>query len=303
MTHQVILWVIFGAVITGMLILDLAVVNKKARKIQLKEALVWVCVWVGVAILFFLGIYLLLGRTKALEFLTGYIIEESLSVDNLFIFIMIFSYFGAPRLYQPRVLKWGIIGAIVMRGFFITIGIGLFKMFNWVIYVFGLILIVTAVKIAVRKEEKFDPEKNPLVIIFRKFFRVTSVFHEESFFVRHGGFWSATPLFLTLLLVESGDLIFAMDSIPAVLAITTDPFIVYTSNIFAILGLRSLFFVISGMTDIFRYLKHGISVILCFVGVKMLISHFYKIPITISLGVIFFVLVISILLSLAHKKK
>jgi tellurite resistance protein TerC len=214
---------------------------------------------------------------------------------------MIFSYFGVPGHHQPRVLKWGIIGAIVMRALFITAGIGLFRLFDWVIYIFGALLIFTAFKIAFRKEEKFEPEKNPLVRIFRKFFRVTADFHGESFFVKHGGLWSATPLFIALLLIESSDVIFAMDSIPAVIAITTDPFIVYTSNIFAILGLRSLFFVVSGMMNVFRYLKLGISVILCFIGVKMLLAHIYKIPIAVSLGVVFTVLAVSISASLIHK--
>lgn len=303
MTHQAALWAIFGIGIVAMLILDLAVINKKAHRVSLKEASGWVGIWVSAALLFCLGIYFLLGKTKALEFLTGYIIEESLSVDNLFVFIMIFSYFGVPLHHQPRVLKWGIIGAIVMRALFITIGIELFRLFDWVIYIFGALLIFTAFKIAFREEEKFDPEKNPAVRLFRKFFRVTGDFQGESFFVKHGGVFSATPLFITLLLIESSDIIFAMDSIPAVLAITTDPFIVYTSNIFAILGLRSLFFVISGMMGLFRYLKLGISVILCFVGVKMLLAHVYKIPITVSLGVVFGVLVVSILVSLMHKTK
>ncbi len=301
--HQTVLWIIFGIVIIGMLILDLFVVNRKAHKISLKEASLWAIIWVGAAILFCAGIYILLGKTKALEFLTGYIIEKSLSVDNLFVFIMIFSYFHVSPLFQPRVLKWGIIGAVIMRALFITVGIGLFKLFDWVVYIFGALLIFTAIKIVVRQEEKFDPEKNPLLKLFRKLFRVTSDFHSESFFVKHGGLWSATPLFITLLLIESSDVIFAMDSIPAVLAITTDPFIVYTSNIFAILGLRSLFFVISGMMGMFRYLKIGISVILCFVGVKMLLVHIYKIPITVSLGVVFGVLVLSILISLIHQKE
>lgn len=300
--HRVELWAIFGAVIIGMMILDLFVINRKAHTIPLKEASVWYGVWVSIALLFCIGIYFLIGKTKALEFLTGYIIEASLSVDNLFVFIMIFSYFNIPQLYQPRVLKWGIIGAILTRAFFITIGIGLFKLFHWVIYVFGALLIWTAVKIAVRKEEKFEPERNPVIKIFRKFFRVTSDFHKEKFFVKQSGVWLATPLFVTLLLVETSDIIFAIDSIPAVLAITRDPFIVYTSNIFAILGLRALFFIIAGMLGLFRYLKLGISVILCFVGIKMLLSDIYKIPIGISLGVVGTVLVTSILASVVHKK-
>lgn len=300
--HRIELWIVFGIVILGMLILDLFIINRKSHIISLKEASIWYGVWVSFALLFCIGIYFLLGKTKALEFLTGYIIEASLSVDNLFVFIMIFSYFNLPRLYQPRVLKWGIIGAIILRAFFITLGIGLFKLFHWIVYVFGAILIWTAVKIATRKEEKFAPEKNPVLKLFRKYFRVATDFHKEKFFVNQGGFLLATPLFVTLLLIESSDIVFAIDSIPAVLAITTDPFIVYTSNIFAILGLRSLFFIISGMLELFRYLKLGISVILCFVGIKMLISHIYKIPVGFSLGVVVCILAVSIIASLLHKK-
>ncbi|MDP3785972.1 MAG: TerC family protein [Candidatus Omnitrophota bacterium] len=301
MTHQLELWIIFGIAIVGMLILDLAVINKKAHVISLKEASIWSIAWIAVSLIFNVLIYFLLGKIKALEFLTGYVIEKSLSVDNIFVFIMIFSYFNVPARYQPRVLKWGIIGAVIMRALFITVGVGLFKLFDWIIYVFGALLIYTAFKIALRKEEKFEPEKNPLVKLFKKFFRVTSDFESEKFFVKHAGLRSATPLFVTLLLIESSDIVFAVDSIPAILAITTDPFIVYTSNIFAILGLRALFFVVAGMMDVFRYLKHGISVILCFVGVKMLLAHIYKIPIVVSLGVIFAVLAVSILVSLIHK--
>ena len=303
MTARIELWAIFGVAITAMMYLDLFVLNKKAHAVRVKEALAWSAIWIGAALLFCAGIYFMLGRKEALEFLTGYVIEKSLSVDNLFVFIMIFEYFRIPPLYQPRVLKWGILGAIVMRALFITVGVGLFKAFDWIIYVFGAMLIFTAVKLAARKEEKFDPERNPILRLFRKFFRVNPEYHGERFFVSHGGLWSATPLFIALLLIESSDVIFAMDSIPAVLAITTDPFIVYTSNIFAILGLRSLFFVISGMMGLFRYLKLGISFILGFVGVKMLVSHFYEIPITVSLGVIFGILAISILASAIHKKE
>ncbi len=303
MTARIELWVIFGVAITAMMYLDLFVLNKKAHAVKLKEALGWVAIWVGAALFFCLGIYFMLGRIKALEFLTGYVIEESLSVDNLFVFIMIFEYFRIPPSYQPRVLKWGILGAIIMRALFIMVGVGLFNAFDWIIYVFGALLIFTAIKLAVRKEEKFDPEKNPVLRLFKRFFRVSGDYHGEKFFVSHSGLWSATPLFIALLLIESSDVIFAMDSIPAVLAITKDPFIVYTSNIFAILGLRSLFFVISGMMGLFRYLKLGISAILCFVGVKMLISHFYEIPIALSLGVVFGLLAVSIVASVLHKEE
>ncbi len=297
------LWVIFTVVVSAMMYFDLFVLNKKAHAVRLKEALAWVAVWVSAAMLFCVGIYFLLGKTKALEFLTGYVIEESLSVDNLFVFIMIFEYFRIPDSYQPRVLKWGILGAIIMRAIFITVGVGLFRAFDWIIYIFGALLIFTAWKLAFRKEEKFDPEKNPILRLFRKFFRVSADYHGDRFFISHAGLWSATPLFVALLLIESSDVIFAMDSIPAVLAITTDPFIVYTSNIFAILGLRSLFFVISGMMGLFRFLKAGISAILCFVGIKMLISHYYEIPIAASLGVVFGTLSLSIIASLLIKEQ
>lgn len=303
MTARFELWAIFGIAITAMLFIDLFVVNRKSHAISVKEALKWVAIWVGAALIFCAGIFFLMGRVKALEFLTGYILEESLSVDNLFVFIMIFEYFHVPRTFQPRVLKWGIIGAIVLRALFIVAGVGLFTRFDWITYVFGAFLIFTAVKLVLRKEEKFEPEKNPLLRLFRRFFRVSPEYHEDRFFVLHNGVWAATPLFIALLLIESSDVIFAMDSIPAVLAITRDPFIVYTSNIFAILGLRSLFFVISGMMSVFRYLKMGISAILCFVGIKMLISHFAEIDIRVSLAVIFGLLAVSILASVIHKEK
>ncbi len=302
MTARVELWLIFGVAVSAMMYFDLFVQNRKAHAVKLKEALAWSAIWIGAALLFCAGIHLLLGKTKALEFLTGYVIEKSLSVDNLFVFIMIFEYLKIPPTYQPRVLKWGILGAIVMRALFITAGVGLFNAFDWIIYVFGALLVFTAFKLAFRKEEKFDPEKNPVLKVFRRFFRVTVDYHGDSFFILRSGVWSATPMFIALLLIESSDVIFAMDSIPAVLAITKDPFIVYTSNIFAILGLRSLFFVIASMMGLFRYLKLGISVILCFVGVKMLISHYYEIPVAVSLEVVFGVLLTSVLASLVHKE-
>jgi tellurite resistance protein TerC len=303
MTARIELWIIFGVAIAAMLYYDLFIQNKKAHAVSMREALIWAAVWIGAALLFCAGIHFMLGKVKALEFLTGYVIEKSLSVDNIFVFIMIFEYFRIPPSYQPRVLKWGILGAIIMRGIFIGAGVELFKAFDWIIYVFGAFLIFTAVKLAMRKEEKFDPEKNPVLRLFRRFFRVNPGYHGDRFFVSHSGLLSATPLFIALLMIESSDVIFAMDSIPAVLAITTDPFIVYTSNIFAILGLRSLFFVISGIMGVFRYLKLGISIILCFVGIKMLISKVYEIPITASLGIIFGVLASSVLLSMIHKEK
>lgn len=303
MTARFELWIIFGIAITAMLFLDLFVINKKSHAVSVREALKWVAIWAGAALLFCLGIYFLLGKIKALEFLTGYIVEESLSIDNLFVFLVIFGYFRIPANHQPRVLKWGIIGAIVMRGIFITVGVSLFRTFNWVVYFFGAFLIFTAVKLAMRKEEEFEPERNPVLKLFRRYFRVTPDFHEDRFFLMRNGAWSATPLFIVLLLIESSDLIFAMDSIPAVLAVTTDPFIVYTSNIFAILGLRSIFFVISRMMGLFRYLRMGISVVLGFVGAKMLLSRVFEIPVTVSLAIVFLIFVVSILASVMHKEK
>ena len=297
------LWVMFGIAISAMLFLDLFVINRRSHAVSVREALKWVIVWTAAALVFCLGIHILLGKIKAFEFLTGYIVEESLSFDNLFIFLVIFEYFSIPHKYRPRVLKWGIIGAIIMRAIFITVGVGLFRMFDWVIYIFGAFLVFTALKLALRKEERIEPEKNPVLRFFKRYFRVTGEFHEDRFFFLHSGIWSATPLFAVLILIESSDLIFATDSVPAVLSITTDPFIVYTSNIFAILGLRSLFFVISGMMGIFRYFKTGISVVLGFVGVKMLLSHVFKIPVTVSLVIVFSIFAVSILASVIHKEK
>jgi len=303
MTTSVILWGGFAVLITTMLILDLGVFNRKSHEVSFREALTWTLVWVGLALSFNLGILHFLGTTKALEFLTGYLIEESLSVDNLFVFIMIFSYFRVPRAYQPKILKWGIIGALVMRAIFIFIGIELFERFHWMIYLFGALLIVTGIKMAFGGEEKINPEKNLLVRLARKFLPITKKLYGDSFFIRRRGVLAATPLFLTLLVVESSDVIFAVDSIPAILAVTRDPFIVYTSNIFAIMGLRSLFYLLSSVMEMFTHLKLGVSIILAFIGLKMLLSSVYPIPIYFSLGVIVGVLVITITTSVVFDAK
>ena len=303
MTTSVILWGGFAVLITVMLILDLGVFNRKSHEVSFREALTWTLVWVGLALSFNLGILHFLGTTKALEFLTGYLIEESLSVDNLFVFIMIFSYFQVPRAYQPKILKWGIIGALVMRAIFIFIGIELFERFHWMIYLFGALLIVTGIKMAFGGEEKIDPEKNLLVRLARKLIPITKKLYGDRFFVRRRGILAATPLFLTLLVVESSDVIFAIDSIPAILAVTRDPFIVYTSNIFAIMGLRSLFYLLSSVMEMFTHLKLGVSIILAYIGVKMLLSSVYPIPIYFSLGVIAGVLTITIITSVVFDTK
>jgi tellurite resistance protein TerC len=300
---QIWLWILFNLLIVGMLILDLGVINRKTHVISSKEALFWSSVWVAVSLGFNVVIYFVQGSEKALEFFTGYLIEKALSVDNIFVFVLIFSYFQISSLYQPRVLKWGIIGAVLMRAIFIFVGIELVHAFHWMIYVFGGFLVVTGVKLALQREGKLEPEKNPILRLFKKSFKATDKLDGEKFFARIKGSVYATPLFVALLLVESSDLVFALDSIPAIFAITTDPFIVYTSNIFAILGLRALYFLLANILHMFAYLKFGLSVILIFVGLKMLLAGIYKIPIAISLSVIFGILLFSIVISLISKKK
>ena len=297
MSSSLVLWLSFALVIGVMFVLDLGVFNRKSHAISFKEALAWTIAWVSLAMAFNVYIYFTMGQEKALEFLTGYIIEESLSVDNLFVFIMIFSYFHVSKAHQPKILKWGIIGALVMRAIFIFAGIELIERFHWMIYVFGVVLVITGIKMAFGGEGKIEPEKNLLVRVLRKFMPVTKRVSGDKFFINRFGKRAATPLFVTLLVVESSDLIFAVDSIPAVLAVTRDPFIVYTSNVFAIMGLRSLYYLLAGFLELFVHLKFGVSCILAYVGVKMLLVDIVHIPIYFSLGVIIGVLAISILTS------
>ncbi len=292
------MWLAFNTLVVIMLVIDLGL-HRKSHEVAFREALVWTGVWITLALLFNAGIWHYLGKDKALEFFTGYVIEKSLSVDNLFVFIMIFSYFRISRLHQPKILKWGILGALVMRAIFIFAGIGLLETFHWMIYVFGGILIITGLKMAFGGEGRVEPEKNPLVRLVRRYVPVTKRVAGDRFFISRWGIRAATPLFLTLVMVESSDVIFALDSIPAVLAVTRDPFIVYTSNVFAIMGLRALYFLLSNVMGMFAYLKLGISVILAFVGVKMLLADTrFEIPIHVSLGIIFGVLAISIATSI-----
>lgn len=298
MPDQILLWIGFNLFVLLMLALDLGVFHRKAHVVKTKEALLWSAVWIAMALLFNLGVYFWQGQKVALEFLTGYLIEKSLSVDNIFVFIMIFAYFGVPALYQHKVLFWGILGALVMRAVFIASGVALIERFHWIIYVFGAFLILTGVKMAWQKDKEIHPEKNPLLRLFRRLMPVTDRYHGGAFFVKQAGGSFATPLFVVLLLVETTDLIFAVDSIPAILAITLDPFIVYTSNVFAILGLRSLYFALAGIMPLFHYLNYGLAAILAFVGAKMMLVDFYKIPIGISLGVVAAILLISVLASL-----
>ncbi len=298
MPLQTTMWLGFGAIITVMFVLDLGVFNRKSHAISFREALAWTLIWVSLALAFNIWIYFSMGPTKALEFFTGYLIEESLSVDNLFVFIMIFGYFHITKVHQPKILKWGIIGALLMRAVFILVGIELIERFHWMIYVFGGILVFTGIKMAFGGEEKIEPEKNLLVRLVRRFVPITKRIRDDRFFINKGGILAATPLFLTLLVIESSDVIFAVDSIPAVLAVTRDPFIVYTSNVFAIMGLRSLYYLLANVMEMFAYLKLGVSFILAYVGGKMLLTDVIHVPVYFSLGVIIGTLALAILISI-----
>jgi tellurite resistance protein TerC len=296
-------WIGFNVFVLLMLALDLGVFNRKAHEITIKEALIWTGVWISLAMCFNVFIYYWQGEVKALEFLAGYVIEKALSVDNIFVFVLIFSYFKTPTIHQHKILFWGIIGALIMRAAFIFAGVALLEKFHWTIYVFGAILIYTGYKMLTQKDKVMEPEKNPLIKIIRKIIPVTNDYHGGDFFIRQNRKLFATPLFLVLILIEVTDLIFAADSIPAILAITQDHFIVYTSNVFAILGLRSLYFALAGMMDKFKYLSKGLALILIFVGLKMLLVDFYKLPIQIALLVIIVILIVSIGTSLTSNKK
>lgn len=297
------MWVGFLVLVVIMLVIDLGVFHRQAHEVKIKEALIWSAVWIVLSLIFNYVIYQYLGKEKALEFLAGYLIEKSLSVDNLFVFIMLFSYFNVSPKYQHKVLFWGIIGALVMRAIFIFAGVALLERFHWLIYIFGGFLIYSGLTMLKPHQTDIDPNKNPLVKLFTRFFPVTSDMHGGKFFVRINTKLFATPLFVVLIIVEFTDLIFAVDSIPAILAVSKDTFIIFTSNVFAILGLRALYFALAGITQYFYYLKYGLAAILSFVGIKMIISSFYKIPIVVSLIMIFSILIISILASLVFPVK
>jgi tellurite resistance protein TerC len=302
MPNQVLLWIAFNIFVVAMLALDLGVFHRKAHAVKIKEALVWSAFWVVLSLLFNLGVYFWRGPVTALEFLTGYLLEKSLSVDNIFVFLLIFTYFRVPALYQHKVLFWGILGALIMRAMFIATGVTLIQKFHWVIYIFGAFLVLTGIKMALQKGKEIHPERNPVLRLFRRFIPVTAEYEGAKFFVKRVEGYLATPLFVVVLVVETTDVIFAVDSIPAILAITHDPFIVYTSNVFAILGLRALYFALAGIMPLFHYLHYGLSVILVFVGIKMLLVDLYKIPIGIALGVVAGVLLISVLASLIRPR-
>lgn len=291
-------WIGFHLFILAMLALDLGVFHRHSHEVRFKEALAWSGVWIALALVFCGGLYALRGAQPAMEFLTGYVIEKSLSVDNIFVFMLIFGYFRVPAQFQHQVLFWGIIGALIMRAIFIGAGVALLHHFHWIIYLFGVFLLITGIRLAFEKEKEIHPERNPVLKLFRRTVPMTESYEAGKFFVQRAGRRLATPLLAVLLVVEMTDVVFAVDSIPAVLAISHDPFIVYTSNVFAILGLRALYFALAGVMLLAHHLHYGLAFILSFVGVKMLLSDFYKIPIGISLGVIALALVLSVVASL-----
>lgn len=302
MSEPIVLWAGFSFLMILMLVLDLGVFHRKSHIVSVREALTWTGVWIALAMAFNLFVFQYYDKAKALEFFTAYVVEKSLSIDNIFVMLMIFSYFNVPAKYQHKVLFWGIFGALLMRLVFIFAGIELIQTFHWLIYAFGGFLIVTGVRMVVGEDKPKDPTKNPLVKLVNRIFPVTNAFEAGNFFIKRNGKRWATPLFVVLVLIEGTDLIFAVDSIPAIIAISEDPFIVYTSNIFAILGLRSLYFALSGIEKYFAYLKYGLAVILVFVGLKMCIMDFYKVPVELSLIIISFLLTISMLASLVLRK-
>ena len=309
--EQLWLWVAFNVLVLAFLALDLFVFHREAHELRIREAAIWSAVWVGLALLFNYGVYRFLGTQRALEFLTGYLIEKALSVDNIFVFVLIFAYFRVPLRYQHRVLFWGILGALALRGAMIASGVYLIERFHWVIYVFGAFLVVTAVRMAFEDETDIEPEANPILRLLRRLLPITPGYRGPRFFVREPDPADgrgrlrryATPLFVVLVMVETTDLVFALDSIPAIFAVTRDPFLIYTSNVFAILGLRAMYFLLAAIIELFHYLRLGLSAVLAFVGAKMLLSEVYDIPIGASLGVVASLLAVSIGASLLFPKK
>jgi tellurite resistance protein TerC len=295
-------WILFNVFVVAMLALDLGVFNRRAHSVTFREALGWSAVWMALAAGFAILVYFWHGRAASLEFATGYLIELSLSVDNLFVFLVIFRYFRVPAELQHRVLFWGILGALITRGAFILAGVSLIQRFHWLIYVFGALLVYSGIKLLRQGDEDINPEKNPVLKLFRQWMPVTDDYVSEKFWVRQPGLY-ATPLVVVLLVVETTDIVFAVDSIPAVLAITLNAFIVYTSNVFAIIGLRSMYFAVAGMMDLFEYLHYGLSVVLVLIGAKMLVSHYYTVPTAVALGVVAGVIAISVVASVLFPKK
>jgi len=297
------IWAVFLGVIAFFLLLDLFVFHREAHVVSMREAATWSAIWVAMGLAFGGLIWLWFGPTAAGEYLAGYLIEKSLSVDNVFVFALIFSYFAVPAAYQHRVLFWGVVGAILMRAAFIAAGAALLESFHWIIYVFGALLVVTGVRMATRRHEEVHPERNPILRLVRRLIPMLPEYRGQKFFIREGGRLWATPLLAVLIVVETTDVIFAIDSIPAIFAVTREPFLVFTSNAFAILGLRALYFLLAGMMHRFVYLKYGLAGILVFVGAKMLLSDIYKVPIWISLAVISVLVGVSVVASLRATRK
>ncbi|MCF7805144.1 MAG: TerC family protein [Candidatus Marinimicrobia bacterium] len=303
MPNDTLLWIGFNIFVLIMLAIDLGVFNREAHKITVRESLIWTAVWIGLALLFNAGIWYYSGTDKALEFLSGYLIEKSLSMDNLFVFLVIFTYFKVSKEFQHKVLFWGIIGALVFRALFIFAGVALINKFHWLIYVLGIFLLYTGFKMAFQSDHDVDVEKNPMLNLVRKIFPVTGQYRGDRFFIKEQGKLFATPLFIVLVMIETTDVMFAVDSIPAILAISRDPFIVYSSNVFAILGLRALFFALAGIMELFEYLHYGLAAILGFVGMKMLLSEWVHLPVWLALTVIAIILTVTITTSVYHGKK
>jgi len=301
--HSVWEWLAFFAIIGFMLVLDLGVFHKKSHKVSIKESLAWTGVWISLAMLFNAWVYYKMGPQKGIEFFTGYIIEKALSVDNIFVISLIFTYFRVPSQYQHRVLFWGVLGALFFRIIFIYAGVALISKFNWMIYVFGVFLVYTGIKMLKDEEKHIEIEANPMIKFVKKFWKISPNFDGENFRTKVNGVMHFTPLFLVLVMIETTDIIFAVDSIPAILAITPDPYIVFTSNVFAILGLRSLYFALNGIMEMFEYINYALSGILVFVGIKMIIAGWYHIPTMVSISVILGLLILSVVASIYFPKK
>jgi tellurite resistance protein TerC len=300
--NQPLFWILFNLFVIAMLALDLGVFHRGGHVVKVREAMLWSVAWISMAAAFAVLVFFWHGRTTALEFVTGYVIELSLSVDNLFVFLLIFRFFKVSSEHQHSVLFWGILGALIMRAVFILVGVGLISRFAWVTYIFGLLLLFSGIKLFLQEESEIHPEKNPILKLVRKLVPVTEDYEGGKFFVRRPQLY-ATPLFVVLMVVETTDVAFAVDSIPAVLAITLNAFIVYTSNVFAIMGLRSMYFALAGLMEMFRYLHYGLSLVLSFIGVKMLIAHYYEIPTHYALAAVGGILLISVLASVIHPAK
>lgn len=303
MEHSLTLWVVFNLFIISMLIIDLTVFNREPEEISIRKALAWTGVWIVLAVIFGIGLYYYMDPESSLDFFTGYLIEKSLSVDNIFVFLLIFTYFGVDPKYQHRVLFWGIFGALIFRLIFILIGVALIEQFHWVIYIFGAFLIFTGIKLAFEKDKEINPHRNPVLKVVRRFVPVTKDFHGEKFFIKRNGKWIATPMFIVLVMIETTDIVFAFDSIPAIMAITRDTFIIYSANAFAILGLRALYFALSGVMRLFHYLHYGLALILVYVGTKMMLEDLVEIPTLVTLSVIILTITFSILISIIYPKK